>query len=230
MYEYLNCGLYHIWIDKRTYYYLGSTNNFNIRQSAHENALKNNKHKNTHLQNAYNKHKEFHFEIICKVPEHYLLTKEQYLLDTEMPWKREIGYNISSLAHRPDMNEETRGKISDAQLNLGENHHMKTLLARTKMSEAFRGKNNPMKIPEIRMKVSEANMGKILSIKTREKISEAMSGENSSTAILTWENVREIRKLRLENKKLYTYKKLGEMFDVQDPAIWKIINKQTWKE
>mgnify|MGYP001608146036 CR=1 FL=1 len=223
MYEDLNSGIYHIWIDVSSYFYLGSTKDFDDRKYNHLWLLENNKHKNTHLQNAYNKHKTFHFEVAHRLPEHYLLVKEQYLLDTLTPWKREIGYNVSALAHRPEMNEETRKKISESKLKLGESHPSKRPEVRAKMSEVKMGESNPSKRLEVRAKkTGEKNSSKRPEV--RAKMSEAMKGKNS---ILAWVKVCEIRKLRKENSKFYTYKKLGEIFGLTISGIQGIIENRS---
>lgn len=59
-------GIYRIRIGNRSY--IGSSMNLHIRRNQHLSDLKHNRHCNRFLQNAYNKHKEFEFEILegCK--------------------------------------------------------------------------------------------------------------------------------------------------------------------
>ena len=174
-----------------------------------------------------------------------------------MYWKREIGYNISALAHRPEMNEETRKrmseshqaeknhmyggthtvearkKISDAGLNLGEHHPSKRPESRAKKSELWIGEKNPSKRLEVRIKLSLAGLahGENHSSKrpeVRKKMGRA--GALNSRVKLEPAEVIEIRRLRKENPKFYTHKKLGEIFSVAKSTIQGIIENRSWTE
>jgi group I intron endonuclease len=113
--------------------------------------------------------------------------------------------------------EETKKKISNA--TKGENHpnfgKHRSEKTKRKISEAKKGENHPM-------------FGKHLSEETKGKMSEAKRGEDNHSAKLTWIQVREIRyKYNIEKT---AQKQLAEEYEVQTPAIWKIINYKTWKE
>ena len=56
------------------------------------------------------------------------------------------------------------------------------------------------------------------------------SGENNSTAILTWEKVREIREIHSKGLKYGDLKKMSEKYNVCVRAIENIINKKSWVE
>lgn len=89
--------------------YIGSTTQtFKIRFKSHINALKNEKHGNIHLQNAFNKYGEenFKFEIIEECVSEKCIEREQYWLDTIKSYDLEIGYNMCPKAGR-----NTTGKI-----------------------------------------------------------------------------------------------------------------------
>lgn len=77
--NFFNC-VYQININK--YKQIGSAKNLNDRIYLHKRALDKNIHWNKHLQNAYNKYKEFSFEIL-KVCENRqeAFNEEQLLLD-----------------------------------------------------------------------------------------------------------------------------------------------------
>lgn len=65
-----NCGIYCIYfVDIDNKYYVGCSTNLQKRVLEHKNALKNNRHKNAHLQNAYNKYGEPVIEVLetCEV-------------------------------------------------------------------------------------------------------------------------------------------------------------------
>jgi len=63
--------------------YVGSTINLSARKDKHISQLKNNKHKNIHLQNAWNKYGEnqFEFVIVDRVSLEDLLIAEQFYYD-----------------------------------------------------------------------------------------------------------------------------------------------------
>ena len=91
--------------------YIGSTTvTFYERLNHHINQLKNNKHKNSHLQNAYNLYGEDCFEIV--LVEFYenddiIIEREQFFLDTEF----DDLFNINPIASgTPNMSKETIAK------------------------------------------------------------------------------------------------------------------------
>ena len=55
-------------------------------------------------------------------------------------------------------------------------------------------------------------------------------GENNTTAILTWEKVREIRDIHSKGLKYGDLKKMSEKYGVCVRAIENIINKKSWVE
>ena len=71
----MNTGIYKITIP--SYFYFGSAINFNVRKKAHTYLLKNNRHFNRKMQNAYNKYKQFDFKVIEYVQKNDLYKIEQ---------------------------------------------------------------------------------------------------------------------------------------------------------
>lgn len=136
---------------------------------------------------------------------------------------------------------EVKKKMSDAKI--GEKNSMYGKITseevRNKISNSRKGKNtgdnNASKRPEVRKKMSEklSALGEFHSSKrpeVREKLSETKKGDKNPSAILSWVQVREIRRLRIENTKLYTYRKLGEMFGLTTSGIQGIIENRSWIE
>lgn len=126
--EETGAGIYKIRNKVNDKYYLGSTRNLRKRMREHLSMLRNNKHGNAHLQNAFNKHGEdaFIFEIQLRaVYEEHLVMLEQAYLDTFTPYVRGMGYNISDNAksyrvfgkdhpgYGKQRSEETKRKISE---------------------------------------------------------------------------------------------------------------------
>lgn len=93
-------GIYKITNTKNGKFYIGSARkSFISRFNTHKSNLKHNKHKNTHLQNSYNKYglDVFEFEILeyCS-EERNILSREQYYIDTLKPT-----YNITTNVRQP---------------------------------------------------------------------------------------------------------------------------------
>src|SRR5258706_5268149 len=82
--------------------YIGSSNNLERRWGEHKNALRNNKHDNSHLQAAWNKYGElsFSFEVLELVMPWSILDREQYWLDELKPFGKQ-GYNGNRIADKP---------------------------------------------------------------------------------------------------------------------------------
>lgn len=81
--------------------YVGSSVNLRKRRNEHKSNLKNEKHVNMHLQNAWKKYgeKNFTFSIIELVYDiNKLLDREQYWIDKLNACDREVGYNLASIA------------------------------------------------------------------------------------------------------------------------------------
>ena len=83
-------------------FYIGSTSKRGLksRWSDHIKELDRNTHRNSYLQNAWNKYSKdnFEFEIICYCDPDKCLFFEQKCLDTYKTWERNIGYNICIIA------------------------------------------------------------------------------------------------------------------------------------
>ena len=100
--------------------YVGYATNFRKRKGDHFANLKNNKHKNIHLQRAYNKYGKDNFicELIEECEVEHLTSQENYwsnLLDAHNP-KR--GYNIrpTGIDTLVSHSQETKDKISKSHL------------------------------------------------------------------------------------------------------------------
>ncbi|MEO5367385.1 MAG: GIY-YIG nuclease family protein [Magnetococcus sp. WYHC-3] len=95
-------GVYSIINLKNSKRYIGSTNDLVERFKRHSSKLRWNKHKNPHLQSAWNKYGEdsFSFAVIENVDEDILLDKEQFWMDHFQSYDRKFGYNICKIAGR----------------------------------------------------------------------------------------------------------------------------------
>jgi len=156
--DYRDCGIYQIINIENGKTYIGSTKRCRERKSKHFNKLINNIHKNSKLQNAYNKLQDkniIDFKMIIYCAEKDLKYYEQLCIDNLNP-----EYNISKTADRPEMNKETRDKIAftvgQYQRSLGENHSSKRPEVRAKMSAATKGKPKSLESIE-KQKITKAS-------------------------------------------------------------------------
>lgn len=131
----LKSGIYKITNIINDKFYIGSANNLSHRKSTHLYDLRNNKHRNIHLQRSYNKHGEnsFIFSVVerCEVDE--LIEREQFYIDSLNPY-----FNISRVAgstigfKRPDqsirilefnknrvVSDETKSRTSSTLRQIG---------------------------------------------------------------------------------------------------------------
>ena len=177
-------------------YYVGSSIDIDDRWYNHIWALNCDKHRNKHLQNAWNKYGEnsFNFYIVEYIDINDLLVVEQKYLDYAKLQKEKV-YNLSFIAGRIEMTDETREKIRNAnigriQWNLG-----KTLTDAQKIN--MYGKTPSIETTEKRRKsmiaywstqderkrlhsnmLREIRSGKKLSDDTKKKLSMACGGKN----------------------------------------------------
>jgi group I intron endonuclease len=95
-----NPGIYLIRSTRDGKFYVGSTVNMRSRWNVHRRALRSGTHHNAHLQSAWNKYGESHFEFVVlkHAPTEKLLEAEQSWIDRTRCTDRSVGFNISSLA------------------------------------------------------------------------------------------------------------------------------------
>lgn len=105
-------------------FYVGSSKNLWERKLRHFRDLKNNKHKNIHLQNSYNKYGKEYFIMVMieKIDDKKdLISREQYWIDTLNACNKEIAYNICSKAENKlghKHSEETKKKMSKSMTGI----------------------------------------------------------------------------------------------------------------
>jgi len=201
-------GIYSITNINNEKVYYGSSSDITRRFINHKNELKNNKHKNLYLQNAWNKYGEdgFIFKIEEKLSSKQLQEVEQYYLDwcKMFPFKSyNIGYNSICPSRGLTRSPETRMKMSIAKKGSNHPHFRKRLPEKTKikignslkgrmfstetlikMSNACKGKKNHLfgkrLSDETKLKMSKKLKGKTHSIEARLKMSNAQRGEKHS--------------------------------------------------
>ena len=160
--------------------YIGQTIDFNKRKQEHINALKAKRHRNIHLQSAWEKYGQdsFKFDLLetltdCTNDE--LTFREQYWIDYYGGLNSKNTYNKREAGNSGTFSEEVRQRICESvrgrttseetkeklrQANLGRHHTEET---KQKISTSMKG-------------YPGNNLGKSLSEETKQKISEALKG------------------------------------------------------
>lgn len=112
-------GVYKIENSKNHKIYIGSSNSIKKRWAQHKRELRNQTHRNSYLQNAWNAYGEecFKFSIIEKCDVDDLQEKEQFWIDYYKSFDREYGYNICPKAFSLQgikLTEECKKQISES--------------------------------------------------------------------------------------------------------------------
>lgn len=98
--------------------YIGQSIDIKHRWACHKYDLANNRHKNIHLQRAYNQNpKAFKFEIECTCKEEDLNELELFYIKKYNSRNDKFGYNINDGGDGAGrMSEETKAKVSKAKM------------------------------------------------------------------------------------------------------------------
>lgn len=149
-------GIYKIINKINGKYYVGSSKNIGHRWNEHKSELNRNYHKNSYLQNAWNKYGEnaFDFIIVENVPENLLLeTEQKYLNITNKNSSYNIGLDAISSFLGKHHTDESKEKNRNSHIG------------------KYDGEKNP-------------NYGKIHTIEIRKKISNAL--KNKYCGLKSW--------------------------------------------
>lgn len=154
----LNSGIYKITNRVSGKFYIGSAVDFSKRFYMHKNQLNLKKHRNSHLQRAWNRDgaDSFDFSVLLRVPKDQLLTAEQKTLDETRA--TELGYNICQIATNRTgckHSQETIAKMRLAQM--GKRHSEESKAA---MSSSKTGVPKPKRTPEHCANIGLAHKGK----------------------------------------------------------------------
>lgn len=98
--------------------YIGQSIDIKHRRCCHEYDLKNQRHKNPHLQRAYNKNPDaFVFEIECTCKEEDLNNLEVFYIQKYNSTDPSLGYNLDAGGGgQGRMSEETKKKLSQSKI------------------------------------------------------------------------------------------------------------------
>jgi group I intron endonuclease len=175
----MNTGVYCILNTRNGKRYVGSTAlSFSRRWKKHCQDLRAKRHKNRHLQAAWQHYgaEAFQFAVLESCLPGDCIVREQHWLDFHKAADRQFGYNASPTAQNClgiKRSAETRAKVSAALRGkkLSPEHRAKLSAVRLgKKIPALQGRKLS---PEHRAKVAAANRGKTLSPETRAKVGAA---------------------------------------------------------
>jgi group I intron endonuclease len=193
----MKSGIYHIICKSTGKRYVGRTVNFTKRFGQHKSALRNNKHGNEHLQNAWNKYGEenFVFLIYKFVDKQDLVLEEQKQLDD---YQFVECFNKTFSADNSYLTAETRKKIS-----LRNNGREISVEQREKISKKLKGRKLP---EETKLKMRIAQQNRLPpSDETRRKLSEAAKRQQRKpTTDETKQKLREAAKKQWERLRTET--------------------------
>ncbi|WP_191089440.1 GIY-YIG nuclease family protein [Paenibacillus spiritus] len=202
---------------KREKIYIGSSINVAVRWRTHKAALNSNRHRNNHLQYAWNKYGEqkFHIELLEIVEnKNELMYRENLWIYALNTGDSDRGYNklVADVNGRTIHGDETRKKMSL-------NHY-----DCTGKNNSFFGKTHSN---DTRMKISKANKGRVMSIKARQNMSKSQpKGEDNHCSKLTSNDVMEIIKMLKDSHPLAL---IARRFNVSSQVIASIRDGKTWR-
>lgn len=233
-------GIYKILNKANGMFYIGSSNNIIYRWRGHKSELRGNYHANAHLQNAWNKYGEeaFEFIIIEQVNDlNKILETEDIWLNKTSCYDKNIGYNISGKAGRPNHSRETIEKIRNSKIGykLSKQHKekiSKSLIGNKRTLGRKLTEEHKRKIGEVSRKIIQteqkreklrlANLGKKASAETREKLSISHLGNTSRPRRYTPE---QIEILRQEKEAGISVKELSKKYNIEYSTIYYLIKR-----
>jgi len=192
-----NCGVYRLTNISNGHFYIGSSADLIFRRNDHYKRLRQGKHRNDHLQKAFNLYGEnsFIFDILEFCGKDKLIEREQFWIDNYKA-RGEVLYNIRLIAQSclgVKRSEETKWKISEAKKGkspswakgkkFSEEHRQKISEAKKNISDETRKKMSESAkniSAETRKKMSFAHIGKKISEETKRKMSIAGLGNKNS--------------------------------------------------
>ena len=123
-----NCGIYKITNLKNNKAYIGQSTDIKSRWNNHKIELRNNTHRNSHLQNSFNKYGEdaFEFRILERTFEENLDNAEEYWINYFDSTDPEKGYNLKHGGNYSRQREDVQEYINLVrQLRREEAHYFK---------------------------------------------------------------------------------------------------------
>lgn len=241
----MRSGIYSITYIKSGEFYIGSAKDFTKRFSTHKNALRNNIHHSSIMQNIFNKYGvvAFRFEIIelCDV-ENLLVIEQQYLdkykpkFNTLMIAGSSIGYKYTD-TQKKNISNGRKGKQVSPEGLAKMKAKMQSPEMRKHLSELAKGRPAPNKgIPmceQQKLKISKARCGFKVSEETKAKIKISIKNldykhSNEIKRLISKSKLKFTKNDAMVIKRLYkegySMQKLGLLYGVMRHTISRVIN------
>lgn len=211
----MNSGIYKIenTVDRKVY--IGCALRLKDREKRHWAKLRIQKHKNIHLQRAYNLYGEsaFTFEVLEECDIEYLYSMEHYwatVLDAHNP---KCGYNIrpTNPYGTPQHSKETIDKISAK------------IRGRKRTEEVKKGMRGWKHTQESKEKIAEAGKGRVFTQETKDKIAQKQREAAKRKGLLTEEEKKNKAK---ERSNQYSKSEKGKEVRRKSKEKWKEKNKE----
>ncbi len=201
-----NCGIYSITNVVNNKKLIGQSSDIKRRFTSHKWRLRNNRHENQYLQNAWNKYgsENFKFEIIVTCQVESLDMEEIKQIELFNTKQRDFGYNLQDGGDRHNHSTETIEKIRKKAIG-----RVFSDSTKLKLSKALSGRKRS---EEVKKKISESQkgtknhrFGKKMSDYNKRKLREVHLGSHHSE-----ETKRELRELRLGDQNPFFGEKHSE--------------------
>lgn len=236
-------GIYKITNIKNGKIYIGSAVNLRKRKNHHFCSLKNNKHKNSYLQHAWNKDGEnnFTFEIIEVVDDlKMLIPKEQFWIDKTLCTDPKYGYNLSPVAGSGlglKHTEENKRKLSEARTGekcfTAKLTNKDVVIIKQLINQGYRQKDIAKRFgvsPQTISNIKTGSRWNFVDIPIDKNIKPLYKNDNygqkNGMSKLTEKDVIEIKQLLSDGE---TCRYISKIFNVNECTISKIKQKTRWK-
>ena len=217
-------GIYKIICSSTGKIYVGSSINISKRLGEHKTLLRGNKHRNPHMQKAWNKYgeKNFKFEIIEKINNNSTIEKENFWIEKFNTRNNKYGFNIVKPGDPPFLG---RSHTKESKIKIG--NQIWTDERRKKIGAAHRGSKHTQ---ETKFKMSISSKGKKKSKIARENMSKSHKGlhvgQKNNNVKLVDSDIPEIREMR---KRGMTIKEIAIIYCIGRGAIDGVIYGKNWK-
>jgi len=133
-------AIYKILNKNNNKFYIGSTNNIKKRWNNHRCNLRNNRHENNYLQQAWNKYGEesFEFLILEEVNDENRIQREIHYLNETKCYERDIGYNF-------DKNPIDKSGKNNPFYGKKHSEEIKSVMKKNALNRTEEHKNNILK-------------------------------------------------------------------------------------
>lgn len=230
-------GIYKITNKANNKKYIGQSNNVENRlKNGHLKPLLNNKHKNEHLQAAFNKYgiQNFLFEIIEECEEDLLNEREQYWIEYYKCYLPENGYNHIIGDFFKPLKLTNNDKLEIINVFKNDPYYDKGIIAKkynVSCSTIYGILNEfdikkPKKIitDEQKQKISKTLKGRKLSKEHYENVKKANQKSHGNTST-TEEQIKQVIDLLLDGK---TNKEIEKLTGLSYGIIRSVRNKKAW--